>query len=654
MEFKYRPDVDGLRAVAVTLVLLFHAGLGFSGGFIGVDVFFVISGYLITGLILKEQRAGKFSLRNFWLRRIRRIIPAATVVVLAVLVAGVFLLPPRDYEELGRSTIAQQVMLSNVYFWRSTGYFAGSAELKPLLHTWSLAVEEQFYLCYPLLLMLLHRFGRRATFLVLGLLAVGSLALSQYGVEHHPSAAFFLLPSRAWELLLGGLVWFLPPPRHVGPRVVAACSLLSLSAIVLTGWFYSSATAFPGLPALVPCVATALLIYSNSLRLSFPATVLAVRPVVFLGLISYSLYLWHWPVLSFMRYRFGDQIPAPLIAAALAGATFIAIVSWRFVEMPFRRTSHSFSGRFAVARGFVPPFAVVVTLAVVVVATDGVSVRLPRSYYPWLYDEDSLSQYEMTADEIRGNGARTLGRSSDKGEPLDWLVWGDSHAMAVAPAFEKLSNDCGIRCALITTSGTPPALGVWQLRHGEDETREWSESVVDFIENRKVRNVVLVARWSYYIGDHGTQSLVVDDRSAGPSVSDATRALGNGLKHTIRWLNEHEIEVYLMTEVPQQIGDPQARFTWAVAQGVSAPSGLDREAYQEHQAGVSRMLASLGGEVFTIVSPYDTCFGHRAYSVLGDSEGPYYYDDNHLSAHGARRVIYPLFRKFAKSKSAPH
>jgi peptidoglycan/LPS O-acetylase OafA/YrhL len=202
IEFKYRPDIDGLRAVAVSMVLLFHAGLGFPGGYVGVDVFFVISGFLITGLILKEQKAGTFTLANFWMRRIRRIIPAATVMVATVLIAGFFLLLPTDYVELGQSSIAQQLMLSNVYFWRSTGYFSGFAELKPLLHTWSLAVEEQFYIGYPFLIIILSRFRRRNIALFIALLTAVSFATSQYGVEHYPNATYYLLPTRAWELLI--------------------------------------------------------------------------------------------------------------------------------------------------------------------------------------------------------------------------------------------------------------------------------------------------------------------------------------------------------------------------------------------------------------------------------------------------------------------
>ena len=183
-EFKYRPDVDGLRAIAVVLVMLFHAGLGFPGGFIGVDVFFVISGFLITGLILKEQRSESFRLSHFWIRRIRRIIPASTFVVMTTLVAGFFVLLPSDYQGLAKSAIAQQSLLSNIYFWRHTGYFAGNAELMPLLHTWSLAVEEQFYIGYPFLLLFLSRFSRRIMVASIVVLTGFSVRRQRMGSTH--------------------------------------------------------------------------------------------------------------------------------------------------------------------------------------------------------------------------------------------------------------------------------------------------------------------------------------------------------------------------------------------------------------------------------------------------------------------------------------
>lgn len=216
----YRPDIDGLRAVALLLVILFHAGLGFQGGYIGVDVFFVISGFLITGQVIRELDAGEFSLANFWARRIRRLLPAATVMMVAVLFAGYFLLLPGDYVHLGWSAVAQQLLSANLYFrfWSEFGYFNPWTEENPLLHTWSLAVEEQFYLLYPLLLITLHGWGRRTMQLVLAGLALASLAGCEACLRWDAESAYYLLPTRAWELLLGGLVALCPGPVWVPRR----------------------------------------------------------------------------------------------------------------------------------------------------------------------------------------------------------------------------------------------------------------------------------------------------------------------------------------------------------------------------------------------------------------------------------------------------
>jgi peptidoglycan/LPS O-acetylase OafA/YrhL len=285
IESKYRPDIDGLRAVAVLLVVLFHARWGFTGGFVGVDVFFVISGFLITGMMLKEQQSGTFRLADFWIRRVRRIIPASLVMVVAVLVAGAFLLLPHDYETLGESAISQQFMLANVYFWRNTGYFDAPAEQRRLLHTWSLAVEEQFYLGYPILFALVQRIPKKLTVLLLLAISAVSFAVSEWGVWHHPSATFFLLPTRAWELLMGGLLCFAPPPTRFKDWQLGLASLVGLGGIVVAGWFFSSSTPFPGRNALLPCAAAALLIYANSSRLTWIGRALAARPVVLVGLI---------------------------------------------------------------------------------------------------------------------------------------------------------------------------------------------------------------------------------------------------------------------------------------------------------------------------------------------------------------------------------
>lgn len=304
--FRYRPEIDGLRAIAVVVVVLYHAGLGTTGGFVGVDVFFVISGFLITSLILKDLEAGTFTLAGFWERRIRRIMPALSCLILATLMAGWIVLLPSDYVALGRSAFFQGLFAANIYFWRNTGYFDGVAEEEPLLHTWSLAVEEQFYLIFPLLmvgLFALPRFRRRGALLsFFGLCIVLSLGVSVWGVVNRPVATFYLLPTRAWELLLGASVAVLPGPAVIaGPGFAGrlrlangfreVLSVAALMGILVPCWLYTSATPFPGLAAAPPCMAAGLFIWVTGRRhpesrLPLAARFLSARPVVFVGLIS--------------------------------------------------------------------------------------------------------------------------------------------------------------------------------------------------------------------------------------------------------------------------------------------------------------------------------------------------------------------------------
>ena len=282
-------------------MLLYHAGLGFTGGYVGVDVFFVISGFLITALISEELSLNQFELREFWGRRIRRILPASTMMCLLVLIAGMFLLLPTDFNELAESASAHQLLFSNVFFWRRLSYFAGPSEVKPLLHTWSLAVEEQFYLFYPVLLIILRNVSRTRHLIILTSLFFLSLILSEWAVWHHPSAAFFLLPTRMWELLAGGIAFFCPISnrKKIWQEVGA---WMGIALILMAGVLFDSDTEFPGFWALLPCGGSFLLIYCNGTSLTSVGRLLSFRPVVFTGLLSYSLYLWHWPILAYMHY----------------------------------------------------------------------------------------------------------------------------------------------------------------------------------------------------------------------------------------------------------------------------------------------------------------------------------------------------------------
>ncbi|MFL1875525.1 acyltransferase family protein, partial [Hansschlegelia beijingensis] len=328
----YRPEIDGLRAVAVLAVLLFHATGMLPGGFAGVDVFFVISGYVITSMLATELDAGRFSLVRFYERRVRRLFPALAVTILVTAAASAMILLPLDLKAMGKSAVAAALMVSNVLFWDEAGYFDAAAQTKPLLHTWSLAIEEQFYLVYPLLLAGLWKFGRRGLLWTLALLFGLSLAAAVWMAPGQPLTAFYLAPFRLWELMLGGLI-ALRPVRRLEGDVFAG---LGVAMIAVSFFIFNAESDFPGWPALLPTVGTALVL--NGARAGTAvARALAAPPAVFVGKISYSLYLVHWPLIVLLEYRDNARLGLMGGLAVIGVSLLLAWLSWRFVEQPFRQ-----------------------------------------------------------------------------------------------------------------------------------------------------------------------------------------------------------------------------------------------------------------------------------------------------------------------------
>jgi len=344
---KYRPDIDGLRALAVVPVVLFHADVAlFSGGFVGVDIFFVISGYLITAMLLQDLAAGWFSIIDFYIRRARRILPALLAVVAATLLAGFFLLLPGEMEQAAKAARRIAVFTSNHLFWHTQSDYWQQNTLanQPLLHTWSLAVEEQFYFIIPVLLLVCFKFRQRFGVLTaLVLLGIASFSVSQYWLASQTAAAFYLLPSRAFELLVGAILAVILQRENKQNRFTNQClGSIGLAAIGASIFYYHDQMPFPGMAALLPCLGAAAIIYAGAAvqpdQIGWVNKLLKTRGLVFVGLISYSLYLWHWPVLVLTR-SVGwhawewPEIPTP---ALIAGIFLLSWASWRWIEQPFR------------------------------------------------------------------------------------------------------------------------------------------------------------------------------------------------------------------------------------------------------------------------------------------------------------------------------
>jgi peptidoglycan/LPS O-acetylase OafA/YrhL len=661
---KHRPEIDGLRAVAVLPVVLFHAGLGCPGGYVGVDVFFVISGYLITALIQQSIDRNDFSLLAFWERRLRRIAPALVVVVAATLAAGWWLLLPGDFESLGKSAVAQSLMVANFHFWQQSGYFDGPAELKPLLHTWSLAVEEQFYLLLPLALVALSRTSLRATRIVLGLALAASLALSIYGVREFPSATFYLLPTRAWELLLGSLIALrvLAPGESPGaerfatasivhrppatrrrlrrsdalaPWVNEALSALGLALIAFAVFAYDRDTPFPGAAALIPCLGTAAVIWANAPTLTRCARPLTSRPMTFIGQISYSLYLWHWPVFVYGRYWSMDELTAVQSLALIGVSVALAALSWALIETPFRR------GVVLKTRSAVFASSLVATATLVAAGTwfdvgEGLPDRLPPHVVA--LDNGRIDQhFQIKVDLASVRAGRLIEVGvPDESRPIELLIWGDSHAMAILPAMGELCREHNVRAVAAAHSATAPLLGYESIGSAsmQDESVAYNDAIVEFVRQRRIGRVLMIGKWGAYGGVHLTS----------PAETAAKLvALREHLRRTIATLTAAGVDVWIMKQVPRQDCDVSRVLARAALTGRDLGRiGISRDEHRRQMAPVDEIIDGVAGPNVTVIDPAELLFDADGVSRMVSNGKPLYRDTNHLTVHGSKELR-PLF-----------
>ncbi|QEL65050.1 hypothetical protein OTERR_15740 [Oryzomicrobium terrae] len=418
----YRREIDGLRALAVLPVILFHAGFeAFGGGFVGVDIFFVISGYLITTIILAELEQGKFSIVNFYERRARRILPALFLVMLICIPFAWFWLLPSDMKDFSQSLVAVSGFASNILFWRESGYFGTAAELKPLLHTWSLAVEEQYYVIFPLFLMLFWKLGKRWMLVTLGLVFVASLVLAQWAAYAKPTAAFYLLPTRGWELLIGAFAAFYLSQANrkaFGKGLSEFGGWLGVALIIYAIFAYSNTTPFPGFYTLVPTLGTVLIILFATQQTTVGKFV-GNKAFVGIGLISYSAYLWHQPLFAFAKHSSLTK-PSSLVYGVLAVlAIVIAYFTWKYVEAPFRDKSK-------LTRKQVFSLSLIFSFTFVSVGLLGYL----NSGNLWRFDDGVVKYFELKNDSdiYVWDLKKRLRKSSFNSEKIKILVIGDSNS----------------------------------------------------------------------------------------------------------------------------------------------------------------------------------------------------------------------------------
>jgi len=669
---KYRREIDGLRAVAVLPVILFHAGLSsFSGGFVGVDVFFVISGYLITTIVFGELEEGKFSLVRFYERRARRILPALFVVTVATAVAAWFILLPEDLKELGKSLLAVALFASNFLFWSESGYFDTSAEYLPLLHTWSLAVEEQYYMLFPLLAAALFRRGRQAVVVGLGAVALCSFALAQWGATAHPNAAFYLLPFRAWELMVGALAALYLSRGASNPsgvdRFSGVLAGAGLVMIALSIHLYDRATPFPGVYALLPAIGAVLIILFARPH-NLVGQLLGTQVLVYIGLLSYSAYLWHQPLFALAR-RASLEEPQIGVFLALSVATFVlAYFTRHLVETPFRSASKV--SRRSIFMGSGVTAALVVVMAFVLYGNKGFPERIDN----YAKVADTFRWQDLAkpcgSEPALPTGVQALCRLPEAAAPapVDVALFGDSHADAFLPAVVAATKQRGSAHAYIGLGGCIPLIGV-DVRAGNwpaEVCRTLAQEQYNFAVKAKPKNVLLVGRWSMYIdreesASSGRKYYLVDAEAAPLSKDHSREVFVRGMERTVRAYEALGAQVFFVEQVPQQLADPRAVFHRINQRGLWGQEGatevIDRNSVplaslNERQVHLRQLLDQLPPiDDFTVLSP-EKHFCGETRCAMGDKDGPYYHDRDHLNIRGAQYVGAWLVTQLAEAEKA--
>lgn len=553
----YRADIDGLRAVAVLAVVLNHLSSSLvPGGFVGVDVFFVISGYLITRIISREIKEGRFSFTHFYERRARRIFPALFAMLAGTLAAGYWLLLPSDYLHALRAALATLGFASNILLWhQQSSYFdATDSKLDPLLHTWSLAVEEQFYLLFPIFLLICHRYWRQRMVWVLLGCALVSLAGAELVVKGNRNAVYFLSPFRAWELLAGSLLAYGALPAIGSRWLREALSAVGLAAILLACGLYRDATVFPGFTAMVPVLGAAAVIHAGSSGPTWAGRLLQWRPLVYVGLISYSLYLWHWPLIVLVQYATGLEPPTVIRAALLMAASLLlASASYHFVEQPLRRGT-----------GWQPRRTLASSGALVLVLGLFCTIGMVLGGFPERFAAAVVSLDKARSPVIPYSQCSNLAPDTaclvgaGAGEP-EMLLWGDSHLVSYAPALHEVLARRGQRALLLPYPGCAPVFGA-ASSIGAGCRDAQARVKAHLLAHPTIRTVVMAGYWSNYFRAGGPLQMV----SAAGQPLGGQAAAEVGLRATLRWLAQNQRAVVLIGPLP--------------AYGKSVPAALALEA----------------------------------------------------------------------------
>jgi len=655
----HRRDIDGLRAIAVLSVLGFHCGIPWlRGGFIGVDIFFVISGYLICSIIYRDLQSGTFSIARFYARRFKRILPALSVVLFCCLGLALLVMSPVEARLLGNSAIATTLSASNLLFWHQSGYFDAGSGMKPLLMTWSLAVEEQFYLVFPLIMLLLRGRSRRGLLAILGVLCSLSLSFSLIAEFASPSLNFYSPLTRAWELGVGTLlaIWQAGRPRSsaLASWRLEILAVVGLLMVVIPIFRYLPETRFPGYEALPPVLGAVLIIVSRNASVN---RILGTPPLVGVGLISYSLYLWHWPLLSFARIMSAHPLHPRTIVILMVIAFAAATASYFFVEKPFRAQSPARTS--TVLLSYAGLLLIMVGVSSVFSLSHGLPSRAPE-----------LAQVEFAANIDRDHPCLVYTFSAlhkfcmPSANPLmpSFALLGDSHAEAISNSMRSELTRKNWQLVVLTHPRCGPTKGMtrWNSAKEADSCREFNRQVLHYVLDRPdILVVALLAGWGgrIYVPDLPNQLPTAQSTELNAANLEA------GVKSEIAALEAAGKRVILVDDFPEFSFDPVESIRYRTMpfrralnrvilsdepeqwQSTSQDASLELIPAKRAISAEFVDIAKSDPSLSLVSLKDDFCQGDRCY-FANDSE-VYYFDADHLSDAGARRVM-PLFVKLIK------
>ncbi len=634
MSREYRKEIDGLRMIAVLAVVFFHFGLpGFGGGFIGVDVFFVISGFLIGGALWKEfKQKNRISIPGFYLRRIRRLAPAYIAMCAVTLVLGWFILLPSEFREFGKGLIASLFYLSNVLFYRQTGYFDSAAEDKALLHTWSLSVEEQFYILIPVVIYLVRNSKLLITFFCLTF-AFSFLGSALYTPVSH-AATFFLISFRLWELMAGVLLAIYGYEKNLSWTDNPMFSWFGLCLVIFSVVLINPSDQFPGYLAAFPVIGTALII-TNGKDANLVNSFLSSSISRFFGLTSYSFYLWHWPILVLSLTYLGSFGNAVEIAGVLLLALVLSVLSWRFVETPTRRKD--LIGDRVLLLGTLSSAILLLGAGSLIFLNDGYVARFPERTQKFIRaSQDFLqdwSRCEVTSTgPLRGIETCAFGTDSDSPEII---VWGDSHVRALREGLDLAAQEAGVAGVIVWNAGCPPFFGI---RKAESAATQEEDARCTEINNQlregfktltSVDRILLIGRWSYYAEGSG----VGNDKHNKITLS---LPFEKGFKDTVAELSD-SFEVYFLRQFPEFPNYSSHDFAKKLAHGRQIDEAAlqteisNWEARAKSSDSVLQEL-TLQERVHLIDSWPHMC---SKTCRMEDGDNVFYFDNNHLTNTGA-------------------